>query len=1796
MRPLLLALSVLLMFSCNRNVVKLDHTNAKGEVPRLVNLTFRFNNAMVPDSLLNEWSAAEYISFEPAIPGKFRWEQVDELVFSPAQPLAPATTFEAELNDELLRFTKYTSIKSDKILFFTPELKLEDMQVSWVLQDERTKTAVPRADLYFNYPVSPASIKEKLQLKADGQNISYKVSTLSNDSRISIMLAGISQQDKDIEGNLVIGKGIVPPGGKNATKEDITGTFSIPSPANLVINNVTAEHDGSRGIVNVTASQQIAMDNIASYIQIQPAVKFSVERTDEGFTVQSESFNIEKSYVLTIKKGLRGLIGGTLHEQSDNNITFGELEPGLHFTAGKSVYLSSQGNKMIEMSIVNVEKVKVTISKIYESNLLMAQRYGYYPRDSRNNDNYEEEYYDDYNDNNNNVSFGDVIYEKEIDTRSLPKVGKGRLFSFNIEDRLPGFKGIYHIKVRSVKDYWVSDSRFISVSDLGLIAKEGRDKLYVFTNSIKNAAPVNGVNIIAYGNNNQVLGMGSTNEDGVAEIAYTRKGFAGFQPAMIIAKTENDFNYLPFSSTKVNTSRFETGGKRINSTMLDAFIYPERDIYRPGERINFSAIVRDRNWNVPGTLPVNFKFLLPNGKELRSFRKTLNEQGGVEGQIDISSTAITGTYILEMYTSNDVLLGTQNFSIEEFVPDRIKVSAKLDREFFEPGQTGKVNMGAVNFFGPPAAGRKYELEVQLRPENFRPKKYGQYDFTVMNQGLSFDKVFREGTTDANGNASESYEVPSMFKNTGLLQSIIYTTVFDETGRPVSRVQRVPVYTQSVFFGVADDGYWYYPLNQAVKFPVIALNRTEKVLSGARAEVTVIKHEYRTVLSRSGSYFRYESQIDDKIISEQNITVNGENTNYSFVPRSPGNYELRIAVPGATGYVSKRFYSYGSWGGYNNSFEVNTEGNIDIETDKSVYHPGDVAKVLFKTPFNGKMLVTVEQDKVITYQYVNAEKRSASVDLKISPEHLPNIFVTATLFKPHGLSEMPLTVAHGFQNLRVEDARRTNKVEIISAKTSRSATTQQVTVKAAPGSYVTLAAVDNGVLQVSDFKTPDPYSYFYATRALQVEAYDLYPLLFPEVRGRSSSTGGSDDAEMEKRMNPMPSKRVQIVSYWSGIVKINDDGQAKFSFPVPKFSGEIRLMAVGYKDNVFGSAESAVKIADPVVISTALPRFLSPGDSILVPVTLTNTTSKPISGVAGIKALGPVSVNGAATQQVSLQPNSETRVVFNVAAGSAVDTARIVVDMQAAGEKFSEEVAIGVRPASPLQVLTGSGVAQGGKVGKISMVTMDFMPGSQKYTLLVSRNPALQSAAQLRYLVQYPYGCSEQVVSAAFPQLYFGDLAQELSDASEKANANRNVLEAMRKIKLRQLYNGAITLWDNEGTENWWTTIYAAHFLIEAKKAGFEVEDGLLGTMLNYINMRLRNKQTITYYYNRDQNKKIAPKEVAYSLYVLALARRANVSAMNYYKANPALLSLDSKYLLSAAYAVAGDYTKFVELLPGSFSGEESVPETGGSFYSPIRDEAIALSALIEVDPDNKQIPVMTKHVADMLKNRSWYSTQESSFSLLALGKLAKMEGKSTVTADIRVKGRTVAQFDGKEMKYTTQDAAAKDMELVTKGEGRLYYYWQSEGISVSGQYKEIDNFLKVRRQFFDRFGRPVNGNSFGQNDLVVVQVSLERTFTTPVENIVITDIIPAGFEIENPRTKEIPGMDWIKDAAVPTSIDVRDDRIHLFVDLNDNRQVYYYAVRAISKGNYKMGPISAEAMYNGEYHSYNGGGTVKIND
>jgi alpha-2-macroglobulin len=1776
------------LFSCSRKLVNLDFTNAKDEVAPLTNLVFRFDKTLIADSLVNQWDSTKYISFEPAISGKFRWEHADELVFSPSMPLLPATNYHATLNSDILQYSKYNRFgNAGDIQFHTPPLKLVNSNSSWVNEDENSKRFVPQVDLEFNYPVDPNMIKEKLSLTLDNKPVSFSLQTLSPSTIISIRLANVPAADRDYELKMQLDKGLLPVAGTNGTTEITAATAMIPSPFVLQINSVEANPDGGGGTITVTTSQLVrTVPNLASYIQLDPAVKFSTEITENGFTIHSDNFNIDKTYVLTIKKGLRGEIGGTLHEDYINNLAFGALEPGISFQNSKGIYLSGKGEKNVEVKITNVEKVKLIISKIYENNLLSTQKSGYYPQEKNGESN---EY-----DENTAVTAGDVIYEQEVDSRLLPKYGGSRLLHINIEDNLPDFKGIYHIMIRSTKDYWVRDSRFLSLSDIGLIAKEAAESMVVFANSIQTAQPLKGINIVAYGSNNQILGMAATDDQGMASIRYQRREFPGFKPAMIIAKTADDFNYLPFTFTRVNTSRFEVGGKTLNSTGLDGFIYEERNIYRPGEKINYSLIVRDYAWKSPGEMPVKLKFLLPNGKEFKTFRKTLNDQGSAEGSIDLPVTAITGSYSLELYTSNDILLSAEAFHVEEFVPDRIKVTATLNKEFYEPGNTAELKIHAVNFFGPPTANRNYECEIQLKQKTFTAKKFNNYSFSLTNQKTFSDKVTREGKTNEAGDASEKFLVEDMYKNIGLLQADFYSTVFDETGRPVSRLSSANIYTQSVYYGIADDGSYYYPLNQSVRFHLIALDKNQQIIS-SNAQVSVVKHEYRTVISKSGSYFRYESQEEDKLISTAIVNINGEQSSYSFVPRTAGNYELRVSIPGANTYVSKTFYSYGSWGSDNSSFEVNNDGQVDIQLDKSSYYNGESVRALFKTPFDGRMLVTLETDKMISYQWVNVDKRSAIVELKLTSDALPNAYLTATLIKPHGISDIPLTVAHGFENIMVEEKSRKIPVEIQVNQKVRSRTRQEVKVKAAPNSLVTLAAVDNGVLQVSDFKTPDPYGYFYARRALSVNDFDIYPLLLPELKARLSSTGGDSETDMTKRTNPMPAKRIKILSYWSGIKKTDANGEAEFQVDIPQFSGEVRLMAVSYKNDQFGSAESKMTVADPLVLSTALPRFLSPSDSISVPVTITNTTSSSTSGTAGMSASAGILVSGNKTQSFTIPANSEKRLYFTVMAAPVTGTGKISVEVNGPGGRFSDETEISIRPAASLQKNTGSGSIPGGTAQSISFDNSDFIPSSISRQLFLTRFPGAGLNKYLGYLLEYPYGCTEQTVSIAFPQLYFSELTDALHvSGNSQPAANFNVQEAIRKIKMRQLYNGAITLWDDENSANWWTSIYAAHFLLEAGKAGFDVDKGLLETLLGYINSSLKEKKTINYYFNHDQVKKIVPKEVIYGLYVLSLASRPNTSLMNYYKSNSAMLSLDCKYLLATAYALSGDRGSYKQLLPSHFAGEVAKTETGGSFSSDIRDEAMSLDVLLDVDPSNPQIPEMAKHVTENLKQRYWYSTQELVFGFLTLGKIAKQQAASTATAEVRINGKKIADFNGTDLKLNAAQLAAGKPEIVTAGKGSLYYYWEEEGISAAGTMKESDNFLKVRKRFFDRYGRPISGNTFKQNELVIVQISLEKSYSNDIDNVVISDLLPAGFEIENPRTKDIPGMDWIKDAATPTAIDVRDDRINLFVNAHELRENYYYAVRAVSPGVFKMGPVSADAMYNGEYHSYNGVGMIRV--
>ncbi|AWM34794.1 alpha-2-macroglobulin [Hymenobacter nivis] len=1839
-----LPLSLLLAtFSCSKKTAQeqaIAQAQTDGdEVDPHSNVVFTFDEKVVDEAQQNRWDTTQYVKFTPAVRGKFKWTGDRELTFSPLEPFRPSTVFSADLRPGALPSGKQ-KLAINRSRFHTPYLRMGDPQVFFGRSAKATGTAELRANLVFNYPVRPADVRSRLKVSQDGKPLAVNLISAEPDQTLGLSFAQDVHPGAPI--TFEIAPGLRPAAGTKATTAPLVAQAEVPDQSTLEVRELTGALLDGQPVVTVNLSQPIAVADVQKALTVTPAVAFSVEAQESGFALRG-GFEVGKSYQIGLAAGAHGLLGGTLRDAFQQAVSFGDEDPSITFASGdKALYLGALGPRNLGLRINQVGKVKVTIAKVYANNiqqlLRQEQQYGY-PQ-------YEEAQRESSTDENGDYidrsyryydleTLGSVISERMVSVDGLPKEAGLRLLNLDLKElEFQGpLKGLYVVKVEDTEHQYLQVSKLVAVTDVGLIVRQGATGgTLVFANSIRTAQPIGGVTVNLVSTNNQVLGSATTDQAGVAQFD-SAASMKRFTLGMVTATKDADFTFLDLTRSKVETSRFEVGGLQSNAARYQAFLYGDRDLYRPGDTVRTNTVVRTDAWKTPpASLPMKIRLLLPTGKEYSSLQQKLNGTGAFESQFILPPSIMTGLYTLEVLTGNDLLLSSKKISVEEFIPDRLKVTVTAAPAVLRPGQTVTASLAAVNLFGPPATDRKYEVEFSLKQKAFNPKGYASYSFAINNGlrrkttdrdneqaetalGTRFEKALREGRTDAAGRGTATYAVPQ-FADLGTLEGAAFATVFDETGRPVNRLATFEVQTQATMFGLQN-----LPdlvnTRQAVPLRVLALTPAGAPTRAA-AQVRVVRLLWETVLERQGGRFVYNSQQREQTALTQSLTV-GPGTALNFTPIYSGEYEVRVSRPGALPYVMQRFYAYGYGDTQANSFEVNNEGEVTIEPDKATYAPGETANLLLKTPFAGRILVTVERDHVLKHFYVNTDQKSARVRIPITADHVPNVYVTATAIRAitdHGL---PLTVARGFVPLRVERPAARLAVALAAPAASRSQTFQTIEVSTAPGAQVTLAVVDEGILQRKGYLTPDPYGYFYQKRALEVSAYDVYPFLLPELG--SSSTGG-DAADLRRRTTPVPSRRVKLVANWSGILTADGSGKVRYRVRVPQFSGALRIMAVAYKDDAFGAAEHTMKVADPVVISTALPRFLSPGDTVDVPVTLTNTTSnrvfvkvtKQLTGplvsaepIAELNGVDGVSVKGRNEEwTVPLLPNQENKVTFHIGARQTIGNGSVKIvaaGLKGTTETFTETIEIPVRPAAPLEKRTGSGVVAGGTTGAFNLTT-DFLPASLQSQVVISRSPLTEFSKDLRYLLQYPYGCLEQTVSAAFPQLYYGDLAatlQQQTGAAAKAqryNPNANVQAAIRKIESMQLYNGSLSYWPGGDYDNWWATAYAAHFLLEAQQANFAVNKSVLDKVLSYLQFRLKKRETEEYRFfdasNIARQKIIAKKEIAYSLYVLALAGRQDAVAMNYYRANRPLLAEDSKFLLACTQGVLGNQRQFRELLPTKFGGETAAGRAlDGSFYSPIRDEALVLNALLATDPHNPQVTTLARQLSRQVKQAGWLSTQESAFALLALGKIARQNARSTATGALAAGGQTLSTFTGPDL--TVRNVANRALTLRAAGQGNLFYFWELAGISPSTPVREEDSYLKVRRQFLSRAGQPLGAPTFAQNDLVVVRITIQAADAAgEVKNVAITDLLPAGLEIENPRIGAVRELDWAKDAATPDYLDVRDDRLNIFTTASAKPRVFYYLARAVSKGTFKLGPISADAMYNAEYHSYNGTGVVRV--
>jgi len=1750
------------------------------------NIAFNFSKDLCPDSLLNNWDSTEYLQLTPSVQGLFRWTGSHTLVFSPASGFEPGTEYKAVATGKVSRYKKGKgySVSSKPVTFRTAPLRVEQATASWARATGQQDVVV-QLDLMLNYEVNLAEAARRIRLQYEGKNVSVRQSATGRSRSMSLQFTGVTDDGANEFLSVEVLQGISVPGTHYTSVQDTSFTVSIPSRYNLAITSVYAQHSGTEGIITISTSQPVLEATLKKAISISPHASFDVTANEGGFTISGNGFDPAQLYDLTIAPGLEGTLGGKLKNTYSTSVSFGRLRPTISFSNTKGMYLTGNGYKNISLSLINVPNVEVSVVKVFANNLEQFLR----------RDKYWDYHYDDEAEEGNSYRFydteyiGDTVFSRTYETNKLPRQNAAHILNLDFKDRLKDYNGVYVLQVKSKDHYWIQESKIISISDIGLIVKQSKDAVYVFANSLKSATAISGVTIGLVSDHNQKMGTATTNDEGVAIFRDINTTTPGFSPGLVTAEKSGDFNFVSLNDTRIGTSRFDVGGRIPNTTNLITMIHAERNLYRPGETMHMEAIVRNEQWHVQAAMPVKVKLLMPNGKEFAAVRRMLNEQGSCDVSFSPPHTAMTGTWIAQVYTGNDVLLTSANISVEEFMPDRLKVAVKTERGEYRPGEKIVTSIQADNLYGTPAAGRNYECVLKLSKGTFSSDKYPEYNFAITGD-LNSEEVMRDGKTDDKGAASEVFEPGTSIGDVGIINGNVTATVFDETGRPLHRYAHFAIYTQSLFAGIRCRER-YVSSRTPVQLGLICMDKGGNLKTG-EAEVVVVHKEWHTVIQRSGNSYRYVSQSDDRVISRKTVTISGAGTHYTFSAPQSGQYEVRVCMKGTKGYVAQTLYAWG-WGDTQySSFEVNNEGNVEIKTDKKQYNSGDRVNVLFSTPFEGRMLVTLERDDVIKHYYLQTKDKAASISFDAGNDMLPNVYVTATLFRPMDGSDMPLTVAHGFKPVPVTDVKAQLPVAITVAEQSRSKTKQRIKVKTAPGASVVIAAVDEGILQIKSFATPDPYGYFYQKTALTVNSYDLYPWLLPEIKTTLSSTGGDGAGYDGSRVNPLFVNRVKNVSFWSGILQADGSGNVSYDIDIPQFSGDIRVMAVAYKDNAFGSSDKHIKVADPIVTSVALPRFLSPGDEVTMAVSLSNTTRTPAKATVTIATTGQVQVADA-TREIEVPAGREQQLIYNITAQPASGTAKVTVSVKALNETFVNETELSVRPAASLQKITGNGFVAAGKKQPVSF-TNNFIPVSFNGHITVGKSPVTRFAKHLDDLVRYPYGCVEQTTSAVFPQLYYADMAKSVSgrDNTDMNPAN-NIQQAINKLQSMQLSNGALSYWPGGGYESWWGSIYACHFLLEARKAGFEVNQRTISRLTDYLKTRLYKKELTSFWYNNHQRKDVAPEEVPYSLYVLAIADQPQLADMNYYKAHRDLLTLDGKYLLAATYRMAGMPVQAAEVQPPAFAGEDPDRSLGGSFSSYLRDLALALNVLMDTDPHNKQVGTLSKQLADKLTSAQYVNTQEKAFSLLALGKVARLANKTNGTATITNGGRTIGHTDGSTVTARIPADAQNNLSIAAAGSGGFYYSWEVSGISTDGSYKEEDSHMRVRRSYMDRNGHPLT-TTFRQNDLIIVHISVEAQHDMRIENVAITDMLPAGFEVENTRLSALPEADWIKKRSTPDYMDIRDDRVNMFTTVTGKVQDFYYMVRAVSPGTYKLGPVQADAMYDGSYHSYNGACTIRI--
>ncbi len=1776
----LLLLAVIFILNINisaDNTVRLVKMEPNGEVGPKSNFTFTFSANVAPKSRIGKLMTTNKIRFRPAVPGKYRWETPRRLKFLPEVSLQPSTAYTVEFKPDFLADLKKKLTGTLKHKFTTERFRVLDSNLTFGYNPERKQGMVFQGRLQFNYPVALETLQRdlKLVMQDTRQAVKYNINLTNGGREALITSEPIQKRDSSRKLELTVPEGLLCIGASIGLKESYFKTVVLTERRSLSVSETSALSDDDRNVINIRCSEPVDPDTVENFISLKPAVKdLRIETNGDTIIISGDGLKHGHSYTVKVAKGLPSLNGKPLERDYSDDCAFPNMEPAVNFNS-PGRYLSNKGHLNLGLETVNISKVEIEIAKIYANNI--APFMG-----SVNSDGYCYSW--------ELQRFGRVIHTQTINVAN--EENEVVTTPINIKEFLSEQRrGIFQITACDPENRWRRAAKIAIVTDLGILAKMGEDELVVWINSLDNLAPKSGVKVSLVSYNNQELVSETTDSRGMVIFRGLKRQISNFKSYLIQAEQSDDFSYICLKDCLIDKTDFPVEGRPHLTEGYEGFLYTDRGVFRPGENAKIVSIVRGPNNSIPSEFPVRMEINGPDGMVFREFNDNTKNDGISEFNLSIPDYAKTGKYTAFLKIANQPV-GSVAFNVEDFIPDKIKVELATDKNDYNSGETAKVKVKGINLYGPPAAGRRVDLDIRMESVPFKTSAYSSYSFGDPKREFKvIEEPVGQGTLNAYGEADFSFDFPGNIYPPGYIRAILQATVTEDGGRSVSTYKAVDLYPYQSYIGLKVDGDYYAKVGENYTIKLVCVNSTGKLIPNTSLSVDLYSVTWNSIYRRNkqGDY-TYHSERQEKKLSTNTVKLEKGEGSYSYRPDDYGCFKLVFTDQNSGARSAYEFYASG-WG--YSPWAMDHPDRIELDLNKPIYKAGDTATVQIKAPFPGKALVTVEREKVYDVKVIDLKENTGIVEIPVSDLYKPNVYISVEVIRAiKKLDKRAPTRAFGTIPLMVDNNENRIQLTIDTPEEIRPNRDLTVTVSA-PGrsgpTYLTLAAVDEGICQLTEFTTPDPLSFFYGKRALSLNTYDLYGMLLPEVEAVSATTSPAGDEDLEgvrrRNLNPVSAKRVKPVSFWSGLIKLNSHGKADVKLSIPQFNGTLRLMAVAASGPNYGSNSKKVLVRDPIVINSSYPRFMAPGDRVVIPVTIFNGTGKDGTFEVKLSTSGPVSIDGHDFKKITVPSQQERTVNYAVKAKNAVGKCRFNLEATGNDQQVSENTELAVRPPNQVTTKNYTGITRSNAPAVIDLQS-SWLPGTGEYSLSLAPLPTVNLSGSLRYLLTYPYGCIEQTTSKLFPLLYFDELAQVAAPELLSGNKAKQFLsEGIQKIETMQLRDGNFSFWPGSDYGHDWGSVYAANFLVEARKAGYVVSDRVYNRMLGYLNQIGKR---------RSDNRWDLQLRV-YALYVLSLAGKPQLSSMAYLKSQRLdVLYSESRTMLAAAYYYSGDKKTARSLIPTTLSFFDSKRQKGGNFNSSVRNEAIILGLLADMDPIHPSIPKLIDSLSRSATAEQWGTTQENAFAFMALGKIMKQKENAPYKGEVEVNGEKIATFDSSGIKVVNDQRLGKGkVSLKLSGKGECYYYAATSGIPIEKVDKPIVNGIEVKRDIFTRSGQPVNLKEIKQGDLLVAKITI-KTFEENTDNVAIVDLLPTGLEIENPRLASTSKINWLSDDLFsPSYMDIRDDRLILFADFEETgTYTFYYAIRAVSCGTFYLPQIKAECMYAPEVYSFNSGGNM----